>query len=90
MLRQPGLAPADVLLSVTTLSFDIAGLELYLPLVAGARVVIADRATAADPARLQEQTRVGRHDGHAGHAGHLADAHPGGLARARPEYRVPR
>ena len=55
MLRQPGLASADVLLSVTTLSFDIAALELYLPLVAGARVVLADRATAADPVRLQEQ-----------------------------------
>ncbi len=55
MLREPGLAPDDVLLSVTTLSFDIAGLELYLPLVCGARVVLADRATAADPVRLQEQ-----------------------------------
>jgi len=44
--------PRDVLVAVTTLSFDIAGLELMLPLVAGAQVVIADRETAADPAKL--------------------------------------
>src|SRR6185436_4170274 len=40
MRREPGITADDVLLSVTTLSFDIAGLELYLPLVAGARVVL--------------------------------------------------
>ncbi len=47
MQRQPGIGPADRLLAVTTLSFDIAGLELYLPLVSGAEVVIAPRANAA-------------------------------------------
>ena len=48
-LRQvPGINPDDRLLAVTTLSFDIAGLELYLPLAVGARVVIASRALAAD------------------------------------------
>ncbi|HPM85077.1 MAG TPA: condensation domain-containing protein, partial [Candidatus Anammoximicrobium sp.] len=52
--REPGLDRSDVLLSVTTLSFDIFALELYLPLLVGARVVLADRATAADPVRLQE------------------------------------
>ena len=41
MGRAPGLAADDVLVAVTTLSFDIAGLELYLPLITGARVVIA-------------------------------------------------
>jgi len=41
MLREPGLGPHDTLLSVTTLSFDIAALELYLPLLAGGTVVIA-------------------------------------------------
>ncbi|MFL7871708.1 MAG: amino acid adenylation domain-containing protein, partial [Anaerolineales bacterium] len=49
MQRQPGLNANDTLLAVTTLSFDIAGLELYLPLITGARVVIADRETASDP-----------------------------------------
>ena len=47
---EPG--PGDVLVAVTTLSFDIAGLELFLPLVTGGRVVIASREVAADPAKL--------------------------------------
>ena len=42
----------DTVLSVTTLSFDIAGLELYLPLMCGAKLVIATREQAQDPARL--------------------------------------
>ena len=52
MAEQPGLTASDVLVSVTTLSFDIAGLELYLPLTVGARVVIATRAEAGDGTRL--------------------------------------
>jgi len=46
MSRRPGLSSADTLLAVTTLSFDIAGLELYLPLVNGARVVLVPRDVA--------------------------------------------
>jgi amino acid adenylation domain-containing protein/non-ribosomal peptide synthase protein (TIGR01720 family) len=46
MARTPGLAPSDVLPAVTTLSFDIAGLELYLPLICGARVVLVPREVA--------------------------------------------
>ncbi|HLF25329.1 MAG TPA: amino acid adenylation domain-containing protein [Anaerolineae bacterium] len=52
MQTEPGLSPEDILLSVTTLSFDIAGLELYLPLITGARVVIASRDVAVDGPRL--------------------------------------
>jgi len=52
MARTPGLAATDVFCAVTTLSFDIAVLELLLPLTVGARVVIADRETAADGMRL--------------------------------------
>ncbi|AKD57253.1 hypothetical protein SD10_22520 [Spirosoma radiotolerans] len=48
MLVAPGITSDDVLLAITTISFDIAGLELYLPLVAGATVVMADTATARD------------------------------------------
>lgn len=48
MQQEPGLRSSDVLLAVTTLSFDIAGLELYLPLVTGATVVVASRDDAAD------------------------------------------
>jgi amino acid adenylation domain-containing protein len=52
MRERPALGPDDVLVAVTTLSFDIAGLELYLPLVTGARVVVASSETASDPRRL--------------------------------------
>lgn len=52
MQEQPGIAASDRLLAVTTLSFDIAGLELYLPLIAGAEVVIAPRAAAFDGSAL--------------------------------------
>ncbi len=52
MRREPGISADDALLAVTTLSFDIAGLELFLPLLAGARTVLADRETASDPLRL--------------------------------------
>jgi amino acid adenylation domain-containing protein len=48
MQREPGLKESDVLLAVTTLSFDIAGLELYLPLTVGARVIVASREEAQD------------------------------------------
>jgi len=53
--RQPGLAPDDVLLAVTTLSFDIAGLEIYLPLITGARLVIVDGEAAADGIQLRQR-----------------------------------
>ena len=52
MRQQPGLTERDILLAVTTLSFDIAGLELYLPLVCGAQVVLADREQAANGKEL--------------------------------------
>ena len=46
--REPGLTAGDRLLAVTTLSFDIAVLELFLPLITGARVVLAQRDDAMD------------------------------------------
>ncbi|MBW3650620.1 MAG: amino acid adenylation domain-containing protein [Actinobacteria bacterium] len=46
------LGPGDRLLAVTTVGFDIAGLELYLPLLTGATVVLADKAAALDPEAL--------------------------------------
>lgn len=53
MRHEPGLTPQDRLVAVTTLSFDIAGLELYLPLITGATVVIASRDEAVDGNRLR-------------------------------------
>ncbi len=52
MARQPGLKPDETLLAITTLSFDIAALELFLPLVVGARTVIASREEAIDGPRI--------------------------------------
>lgn len=48
MQERPGLTNQDVLFAVTTISFDIAGLELYLPLIAGAKIILAKRETAMD------------------------------------------
>ncbi len=58
MQREPGFRPGDTLLAVTTLSFDIAGLEIYLPLITGGRVVIASREDTHDPVRLMTQMRA--------------------------------
>jgi amino acid adenylation domain-containing protein len=54
MQEAPGMAEGDVLLAVTTLSFDIAGLELFLPLTVGGQVVIASREEASDGRLLME------------------------------------
>ncbi len=61
MAREPGMTSNDAVLAVTTLSFDIAVAELILPLFVGARIVLADRATAIDGDRLRamvERERV--------------------------------
>jgi amino acid adenylation domain-containing protein len=55
MRQQPGLTSEDILLAVTTLSFDIAVLELLLPLTVGARVVVASRAVVLDGVGLAAQ-----------------------------------
>ncbi len=55
MRNEPGMRASDVLLAITTLSFDIAGLELYLPLISGAKVVIASRDEVIDPDRLAKK-----------------------------------
>ncbi len=52
MHQEPGLTEQDTLLAVTTISFDIAVLELFLPLTIGARIILASRATASDGAQL--------------------------------------
>ncbi|MFC6023893.1 AMP-binding protein, partial [Plantactinospora solaniradicis] len=52
MARRPGLSAEDVVLAVTTFGFDIAGLELWLPLLSGAQVVVADRDTVRSPRAL--------------------------------------
>lgn len=54
MVDELGLRPGRSLLSVTTISFDIALLETLVPLSAGACVIIADNDDVHDPARLAE------------------------------------
>ncbi|HML18776.1 MAG TPA: amino acid adenylation domain-containing protein, partial [Bryobacteraceae bacterium] len=54
MRRRPGFSARDTLLAVTTLSFDIAALEIYLPLICGGRVVLANPGEVFDLALLQE------------------------------------
>jgi len=44
----------DVLLALTTIAFDIAGVDIWLPLLAGARMLMVERATALDERLLQE------------------------------------
>lgn len=53
MASEPGFSADDVLVAVTTLSFDIAVLELQLPLMLGATVVIATRDDAIDGQALK-------------------------------------
>lgn len=52
MQARPGLTQKDSLLAVTTISFDIAALELYLPLIVGARCVLAGHEDSSDGRRL--------------------------------------
>ncbi|MGL6289302.1 MAG: amino acid adenylation domain-containing protein [Silanimonas sp.] len=54
MAHTPGLGPDERLLAVTTLSFDIAVLELLLPLTVGAQVVLAQRTDAIDGEALKQ------------------------------------
>lgn len=54
MQKEPGLTSRDKLLAITTISFDIAGLELFLPLISGAELILCDRDTARDGRRLLE------------------------------------
>ena len=48
MQQQPGMSADDVVMAITTLAFDISGLELFLPLLTGATIVLATREQAAD------------------------------------------
>ncbi len=59
MQQEPGMTNRDVLLALTPLSFDIAGLELYLPLLVGARILLANRQQAMDGAWLQRELDQG-------------------------------
>ncbi|MEA2754487.1 MAG: hypothetical protein QOJ54_776, partial [Aliidongia sp.] len=52
MRDRPGLSADDTWLAVTTIAFDIAACEIFLPLITGARLLIATTAQAADAREL--------------------------------------
>jgi len=61
MQRAPGIHAQDRVLALTSLSFDIAALELYLPLINGARLILGSREDASDGQRIRallEQHRI--------------------------------
>jgi len=57
MAKAPGITADDALLAVTTVAFDIATLELLLPLIVGARLSIASDETVRDSDRLISQLK---------------------------------
>jgi amino acid adenylation domain-containing protein len=58
MAKEPGMQAGDRLLAVTTLCFDIAGLEMYLPLTVGASLEIVSRETASDGNQLAAKLKT--------------------------------
>ena len=54
MQKEPGLRATDALAAVTTISFDIAGLELYVPLLVGARIELVPSEKTGDAYALSQ------------------------------------
>jgi amino acid adenylation domain-containing protein len=52
MQIEPGLTAKDIVLAVTTISFDMAVVEMYLPLIVGAKIILTSREVAADGNKL--------------------------------------
>ena len=55
MQKEPGFGENDSILAITTLSFDIAVLELYLPTTSGGTVHIASQSVAMDGSKIVEK-----------------------------------
>jgi amino acid adenylation domain-containing protein len=58
--KQINFTPRDVWLSITTISFDIAALELYLPLITGAKLVLANAEESGDATKLIGRIKTSR------------------------------
>ncbi|HVH13552.1 MAG TPA: amino acid adenylation domain-containing protein, partial [Longimicrobium sp.] len=58
MRETVGMEPADRVLAVTTYAFDISVLEIFLPLLHGARTIVLPRERSGDPATLAEAIRA--------------------------------
>lgn len=59
MAKEPGFTAEDSIVALTTISFDIAALELYLPLICGGTIILADRLEVTDGFALVERIRTG-------------------------------
>jgi amino acid adenylation domain-containing protein len=55
--KTPGITADDITLAVATISFDIAGIDIYLPLCSGAQIIMADAITAKDGRALLDIVR---------------------------------
>jgi amino acid adenylation domain-containing protein len=53
--EQPAITASDRVLAITTLSFDIAAPEIFLPLMVGARVELVSRDELLSPAKLLQR-----------------------------------
>jgi len=60
MRDEPGMTARDAILAVTTISFDIAALEIFLPLLVGGRLVIASREASFDGQLLKDLLKNSR------------------------------
>lgn len=57
MAERPGIDASDTLLAVTTISFDISVLEIFLPISVGAKLVMVDKDVSGDGRKLAEKMR---------------------------------
>ena len=55
--REINLSQRDSWLAVTTISFDIAALELYLPLIGGSKIIVANKDERIDPVQLSARLK---------------------------------
>jgi amino acid adenylation domain-containing protein len=55
MAKEPGISAADKIFSITTISFDAMVMEIFLPLLHGACVVLVDEETRRDGNLLLEK-----------------------------------
>ncbi|AMP99108.1 amino acid adenylation protein [Pedobacter cryoconitis] len=57
MRRKPGLSPADLVFSITTISFDISILEFFGPLISGGTAYVVKKEVLAEPQKLLAEIR---------------------------------
>jgi amino acid adenylation domain-containing protein len=60
MQKEPGIDEHDRVLALTTICFDISGLELFLPLITGAEIILTDAQTSRDTRLLMEVVKKER------------------------------